>query len=337
MSSISKVWVLVLVLALAPAIAGASEPAAHQEDGHGNTEGHGAAVEHGAVHDPEQATDDSGDHGEAGHGGGHGNGNEPMELPNLPMVLRQFVFTGDDAFSRSFVHYSHIWENVFYIFLAGGLLTLLSRRIYSRRSDIPGRLQAFAELLVEQVLDITCTMMGEKDGRKYAPFIATLFVYILVMNYSGLIPLGKSPTSTFLNNISLGIVIFLYVQYTGIRRNGIGGYLHHLAGSPKDMVGWMLSPLMFFLEVVGEFIKPLSLSLRLFGNIFGEDMLLAVFALLGTVVLSATGLPIGLPLHLPFMFLSLMMGAIQALVFSLLAAVYIALMLPHDHDHAEAH
>jgi F-type H+-transporting ATPase subunit a len=320
MSSISNAWMLVLVLALLPAAALASDPVATKNE---------HAAEHGE--------DAAGEHGDVEHGEGHGNGNEPMELPNLPMVLRQFVFTGDDAFSKNFVHYSHIYENVFYALMAGLILTLVSRRIYSRRSDIPGRLQSFGELIVEQVLDITCTMMGEKDGRKYAPFIATLFVYILVMNYSGLIPLGKAPTSTFLNNISLGITIFLYVQYTGIRRNGIGGYLHHLAGSPKDMVGWMLSPLMFFLEVVGEFIKPLSLSLRLFGNIFGEDMLLAVFALLGTVVLASTGAPFGLPLHLPFMFLSLMMGAIQALVFSLLAAVYISLMLPHDHDHAKAH
>jgi F-type H+-transporting ATPase subunit a len=155
-----------------------------------------------------------------------------------------------------------------------------------------------------------------------------------------LIPLGKSPTATLINNASIAICVFLYVQYTGIRRNGIGGYLHHLAGSPKDAVGWAISPLMFFLEVIGEFIKPMSLSLRLFGNIFGEDTLLAVFALLGVVVLSMIGSPVGFPLHLPFFFLAMLLGLIQALVFSLLTTVYISLMLPHDehgHEHAAAH
>jgi F-type H+-transporting ATPase subunit a len=161
-----------------------------------------------------------------------------------------------------------------------------------------------------------------------------------------LIVLGKSPTATLINNASIALCVFLYVQYTGIRRNGIGGYFHHLAGSPKDVVGWCLSPLMFLLEVVGELIKPMSLSLRLFGNIFGEDTLLAVFALLGVVVIAFIPgigdqwwMP-GVPLHLPFLFLSMLLGLIQALVFSLLTAVYITLMLPHEHhddEHAAAH
>jgi len=127
--------------------------------------------------------------------------------------------------------------------------------------------------------------------------------------------------------------VFLYVQWTGIRKNGFLGWLHHLCGSPKDVVGWALAPLMFFLEAFGELIKPISLSLRLFGNIFGEDMLLAIFALLGVLMLSATGLPFGLPLHLPFLMLSLLLGFIQAMVFSLLSAVYISMMLPHDEHH----
>jgi len=98
-------------------------------------------------------------------------------------------------------------------------------------------------------------------------------------------------------------------------------------------VGWCLSPLLFAMEFFGEFVKPVSLSLRLFGNIFGEDMLLAVFALLGVVALSMLHSPVGLPLHVPFYFLAMLLGLIQALVFSLLSTVYIALMLPHE-EHA---
>lgn len=276
------------------------------------------------------------EHHDDAHYDDHHHG-EHLELPHLFMVLRNVgPLAGDEKLAKQLKK----WENPYFAILAGSVVSLIFWTMYRRRSDIPGRLQAFGEILMEQVLSITQTMLGEKDGRKYAPFVATIFVYLLAMNYSVLIPLGKSPTATLINNASIAICVFLYVQYTGIRRNGIGGYLHHLAGSPKDAVGWAISPLMFFLEVIGEFIKPMSLSLRLFGNIFGEDTLLAVFALLGVVVLSMIGSPVGFPLHLPFFFLAMLLGLIQALVFSLLTTVYISLMLPHDehgHEHAAAH
>ena len=88
--------------------------------------------------------------------------------------------------------------------------------------------------------------------------------------------------------------------------------------------------------ILEEFIRPLSLSLRLFGNVFGEDALIAVFTGLGILSLSALHSPIGLPLQLPFMLLAMLTGTIQALVFSLLSTIYISLMLPHD-DYEEGH
>jgi F-type H+-transporting ATPase subunit a len=294
-----------------------AEPASTQVDEHGATEGHGAEAEHG------------GEHGEA-----HG---QHLELPNITMILKEWVLTP----GTPLYHYVEVFENAFFALLAGLFLTIVSLRVYNNRQVLPGRLQSLMEMIIEWIEGLAVTMMGPRYGRHYAPFVATIFVYLLAMNYSALIPLGKAPTATWFNNLSIAIVVFLYVQYTGIRENGIGGYLHHLAGSPKDAVGWALSPLLFALELFGEFVKPVSLSLRLFGNIFGEDMLLAVFALLGVVAVSSLGSPIGIPLHLPFLFLSLLLGLIQALVFSLLSTVYIALMLPHDDhghgEHAEAH
>jgi len=90
---------------------------------------------------------------------------------------------------------------------------------------------------------------------------------------------------------------------------------------------------------MGEFIKPISLSCRLFGNILGEDILLAVFVGLGVTTLSFVHSPIGLPLQLPFLVLSGLFGLVQGLVFALLTTVYIVMMLPHDHEHEhhEAH
>lgn len=299
----------------------AAEDAAHAEDEAHATEGeHGEADAH---HGEADAHGAEGEHGEGEHHGHH------LELPHSLMILKEWGLEEDSAT----YHFVHVFENTFFAVLAGSVVCLFAVFAYRRRSEFPGRVQAAFEMVLEMIEGLASSMMGPKYGRHYTPFIATIFVYLLAMNYSGLIPFGKASTSTFLNNISIAICVFLYVQYTGIKRNGLGGYLHHLAGSPKDVVGWALSPLLFALELFGEFIKPVSLSLRLFGNIFGEDMLLAVFALLGVVALSGINSPIGIPFHLPFLFLSLLLGLIQALVFSLLTTVYLSLMLPHDEHH----
>jgi len=107
-------------------------------------------------------------------------------------------------------------------------------------------------------------------------------------------------------------------------------YLYHLAGEPADRVTWAMSPLMVVLHLVEELAKPVTLSVRLFGNVFAEHTLLAVMAVLGVGALSVIHSPVGLPFELPFMFLALLTGSIQALVFAVLTAVYIALVLPHE-------
>jgi len=103
-----------------------------------------------------------------------------------------------------------------------------------------------------------------------------------------------------------------------------------------------MSPLFFVLHIIGELAKPVSLALRLFGNILGEDILLGAFLMMGLMVTAAIGgdhLPAwspGIPLHFPFLFLVLLTSTIQALVFSLLTTIYILLVLPHDEHHDEA-
>ncbi len=150
---------------------------------------------------------------------------------------------------------------------------------------------------------------------------------------SGLIPLFKAPTSLFETTLSLALVVFLYVQITGFRKLGFGGYFYHLVGSPTDVMGWALVPLMLPLHIIGELAKPVSLSLRLFGNIMGEDVLIAVFTGLGVLTLAAIGSPIGIPLEFPFIFLGLLLSTIQALVFTLLSTIYFSQMLPHEEEH----
>ena len=115
---------------------------------------------------------------------------------------------------------------------------------------------------------------------------------------------------------------------------GLVGYFDHMAGSPRTVIGWAMVPLMLPIHLMGELAKPISLACRLFGNIFGEDMLLVAFVTLGITTLSFSHLPIGLPLQLPFLLLALLTSTLQALVFTVLSTIYFLLMLPHEeHGH----
>jgi F-type H+-transporting ATPase subunit a len=135
----------------------------------------------------------------------------------------------------------------------------------------------------------------------------------------------------------MALTVFVYVQFVAFKELGFMGWLDHMAGSPRDGIGWALVPLMLPVHLIGELAKPISLSCRLFGNIFGEDMLLVGFATLGITALSALHVPFGLPLQLPFMFLGVLITQpVQALVFTMLSTVYFLLVLPHD-DHGHGH
>jgi F-type H+-transporting ATPase subunit a len=177
--------------------------------------------------------------------------------------------------------------------------------------------------------NFVCGILGPQ-GRKFTPFLGTLFIYILSMNFLGLVPGMKSPTANLNQTLALALCVFFYVQYTGIRSLGLKGYLHHMAGSPRDVVTWLLVPLNIPIHIIEELAKPMSLSLRLFGNITGEDVLIAVFVGLGVSALSFLHLPVGIPFEIPFIFLALLTGTIQALVFTLLSTIYFSMMLPHE-------
>ena len=201
---------------------------------------------------------------------------------------------------------------------------------------IPGGLQNGAEMLVEKLYEFVGGILGHENARRFFPLLGTLFVYIFAMNLFGLLPLMDSPTSNLNITFALGLTVFVYVQYVGIRGLGIVGYVDHMLGSPRDVLGWMVAPLMFPIHLMGELAKPISLSCRLFGNVFGEDMLLVGFASLGIGMLSFAHSPVGIPLHAIFFPLALLTSTLQAFVFTVLSTIYILLMLPHEeHGHEE--
>lgn len=306
------------------------EPAAGHPatDGHA-VDAHDADVAHGDAHAADAA------HGDAAHGGGHGGG-----MPHLPNAITFISKWVPGAVGEKL---DALKDPIFSLVMAALIAAFfmsLAGKLDARR---PGRAQMAAEMVFGGLYSLFATIIGP-TARRYTPFLGSLFVFILCNNLFGLIPLGHSSTSSFANTtFALGMLTFLYVQGIALKENGIGGYLHHMAGSPKTGMDWGFSLLLFPLHLLGELIKPVSLSLRLFGNIFGEDTLVATMVLLGAgITFSLSGgnpwVP-GLPLQFPFYFLGLLSCTIQALVFTLLATVYIALWLPHGHhgdEHGEA-
>ena len=262
----------------------------------------------GETHGDEHAAEG----GQSAHGGG---------APHLPNLI--YLLFGPDSF------WNH-WVNGVFAFAVGIFLSVFAIRVYAKREMIPGKLQNLVEMMVEGMYNFIESILGS-EAKRYIPYLGSLFFYILLMNWIGMVPLGHSPSTSLNITASLALITFLYAQWTGISRLGLGGYLHHMAGSPSDAIGWSMVILLFPLHIIGELAKPFSLALRLFGNITGEDTLVAVFVGLGIAMLAFS--PVGVPLQIPFYFLGLLLSTIQALVFTLLSSIYILLMLPHE-EHA---
>src|SRR3989338_5078344 len=205
---------------------------------------------------------------------------------------------------------------------------------------VPGRLQAGCEAVAEGLNGFVCGIIGP-EGSKYTPFLGTLFLYILTMNLIGLVPLMKSNTANSMmlsgpialpvptTTVALALIVFVTVQAIGIKKQGLLGYLDHMAGSPRDMFGYVMVPLMFPIHLIGEFAKPFSLTFRLFCNTMGGHILVAVFIGMGVTSML-------IPFQAPFLLFEVGASTIQAFVFTLLSTVYIAMMMPHG-DHEKHH
>jgi F-type H+-transporting ATPase subunit a len=249
------------------------------------------------------------------------------ELPDITDLFSAWASGGSWA---GVAEFAGAWRGNLFALGTALLLVILGAAAASRRLMVPGRLQNAAELAVEKILEFLTDVLGP-HAEAHLPFLGTLFVYILFMNLSGLVPLLKAPTSMLETTASLALVVLIYVQITGIRSFGLPRYLHHLAGSPSTPADWLLLPLMLPTHLVSELARPLSLAVRLFGNIMGEDVMISVFTGMGVIAVAAW-LPVGIPLALPMVLLGILLSTVQALVFTLLSSVYIAQVLPPEHE-----
>lgn len=248
------------------------------------------------------------------------------EFPNLVTLLKNHPLL------EKWAHFILFWEDIFFSSLVAILLSLIFYFGDKKKEMIPIGFQNFLELLVESLRKVIGGILG-KDTDKHLPFLGSLFVYIFFMNIFGLIPFMKSPSSSASISIGMGLVVFSYVQYLNFKNMGFLGYLHHLCGSPKNLLGWFLVPLMLPIELITQISRPITLGLRLTGNVMGEHVLVSISALLAILIFSFGQLPFGLPVQLPAMLFGLATSLIQGIVFTLLSTVYIFLSNPYNHEH----
>jgi len=202
---------------------------------------------------------------------------------------------------------------VSYTWFVMAMLALFSFLATRRMNILPGRFQNVMEVIIGEFDSLLTGTMGH-EGRKFFPLIATLGLYILTSNLLGLIPGFESPTANLNTTVSMAVVVFVMTHIVGVKVHGVKYF--------KQFMGpvWWLTPLMMPIEIISHLSRPLSLSVRLFGNIMGEDIVLAVVLLL---------VPLLVPL--PVFVLMIFTSCIQTLVFMLLAMMYIAGAMEEAH------
>jgi F-type H+-transporting ATPase subunit a len=208
------------------------------------------------------------------------------------------------------------------------LLTAFCLLVRSRLSvENPGKLQIVLEDALTGLFGMLDDIVGPK-GRRYLPLVGTLGILIWACNLSGMVPGLMAPTSNY--NVTLGcaITVFVYYHFQGIKEQGIGAYLKHFAAPPGAPV-W-IAPIMLPIELISHFSRVLSLSLRLFGNVFGEELVILILASI---------IPFIVPL--PMMLLGLLTSTLQAAIFVMLTMIYLGGAVQseghgdeHDAEHA---
>jgi len=208
----------------------------------------------------------------------------------------------------------HIPPHVTYAWVIMALLLGLGFLASRKISLVPGGAQNVFELVVSGLEEFMVDITGE-EGRAFFPYIATVFLFIMSCNLIGLLPGFLSPTANINTTLSLALCTFIYTHYLGIKYHGVKYIKHFLGPIPS------LAPLFFPIEIIGHFARVLSLTLRLFGNIMGEDLVLTILLFLAGMFLAP----------LPMMFLAVFTSVVQAFVFTLLSMMYFAGSMEHAH------
>lgn len=211
-------------------------------------------------------------------------------------------------------HFAHAYPHVTYTWLIMLLLIVFSLLASRSVKMIPTGGQNFFEMVVSGIENFQVDVMGE-HGRSVFPLIATLGLFIFISNAIGLIPGFYSPTASLNTTLACALVVFFTTHMIGIKTHGFK-YIKQFLGPV-----WWLAPLMLPIEIISHLSRVLSLTLRLFGNIMGEDLVLLILLFLAGQFLAP----------LPMMFLALFTSFVQAFVFILLTMIYLSAAMEEAH------
>ncbi|HYQ48753.1 MAG TPA: F0F1 ATP synthase subunit A [Thermodesulfovibrionales bacterium] len=201
---------------------------------------------------------------------------------------------------------------VSYAFLASLLLIGTALMVRKSLQLVPTGVQNFMEAVAEGILNLCEENIGHHWAKHFFPFIGTIALYVAVCNFMGLIPGFFSPTSNINNNVALAIPVFLATHIYGVRSHGFG-YLKHFLGPIRSIAALPLMILIFVIELIGHLVRPVTLSVRLFGNMVAKHIILLVLASLSPWIIPTAILALGT-----------LVSLIQAFVFTLLATLYLA-------------
>lgn len=201
---------------------------------------------------------------------------------------------------------------VTYAFLASLILIGAALAVRGPLALVPTGFQNFIETVVETLLKITEENIGHKWGKTLFPLVGTIALYILICNFMGLIPGFVSPTANINATASIAIPVFLATHYYGIKVHSFR-YINHFAGPVRSIVALPLMLLMVLLEMIGHLVRPLTLSVRLFGNMYSKHLILTILAMLAPAIIPTFVLGLGI-----------LVSLIQTFVFVLLTTLYLA-------------
>lgn len=211
---------------------------------------------------------------------------------------------------------AHPWENWFTVELfVVAIIIILFAMLRARLSvEHPGKFQLTFEAVYKFVSGQAKDNV-DHHANKYIPFFGTIFIFILFLNLIGIIPGFESPTQSPAVPLAFAVAVFLYYNWMGLREHGVGKYLAHFAGP-----SWWMAPIMIPIEFISHFARPLSLTIRLFANMFAGERVTITFLTLTYFVLPAV-----------FMGLHVFVALLQAFIFMLLAMVYVGSAVAHEH------
>jgi len=215
---------------------------------------------------------------------------------------------------------------VVHLLLVAGIILFLAKQATKSLKAVPGQTQNVLEAYLGGVIAMGRDVVGEEDARKYLPLVASIGLFVLISNLIGIIPGFESPTSNINVTLVLALIVFLYYNYEGVKKQGAVTYLKNFVhlGEMNPIAKFAMSLLMYPIEIVSHLSRIISLSFRLFGNIKGDDLFLWVLLMLTPWFIPIT----------PLVLLTFM-AFLQTFVFMILTYVYLAgAVAIDDHDQA---